>query len=188
MSRKDINKIIKDNINEILSKYATESLYKSDSNCEFVQSMLYCLFLMRENIHEIEKGLLKRLSQENKEKSQTTIFVPKDSKPNNPKDDFTSLKVGKIAQVHLMPLLESKQWNDKDLETFLSKETKNIFDLNIPLLSVSRYVYTKEGKKYTRYYKKPIKVNGTKYFMCSQWNINNELLKEQLINFIQKHS
>lgn len=183
MSKKDINEIIKDSITEIVGKY---TLQQNLDN--YYENALYCLFLMRENIHEIEKGLLKRLAQENKEKSQTTIFVPKAPKPNNLKDDFTSLKVGKIAQYYLMPLLESKQWNDKDMETFLSKETKNIFDLNIPLLSDSRYVYTKEGKKYTRYYKNSIKVNGIKYFMCSQWDINNELLKEQLINFIQKHS
>ena len=164
MARKqDIDEIIKKKINKIMSEFI-------NNDCPH-KSMLQTLWLIREYIHKTEKNLLQDL----------TFGRDCDSYKSS---NYANLKVGKIAQNILKPLLESKKWGDDDLKSFLDKaDSRKIFGLGYPLLSLDRY--DKNG--YPRYYKEQeqIIVNGKPYFFCSQWN--EKPSRAKLMKFINQH-
>ena len=80
-------------------------------------------------------------------------------------DTYAELKIGKVAQLVLKPILESGSIPDDEIEQLQDKEhSKKTFNLNYPLLVQQGAQYDK-----VRYYKEPVFINGTAYMMCSQW-------------------
>lgn len=55
MAKKDINEVIEKAINEIITKYAIQ---EQKDTTQFNKNALYALWLIREQIHKIEKNLL----------------------------------------------------------------------------------------------------------------------------------
>ena len=90
------------------------------------------------------------------------------------------LKIGRIAQLVLKPLLESGSIGEDEIERLQDKEYSNSeFKLNFPLLVRDSAEYDK-----VRYYKEPLKINGKTYLMCSQWTERN---RESLMTWIKSH-
>ena len=83
-------------------------------------------------------------------------------------DSYDELKIGKVAQLVLRPILESGRVSDEEIQKLQDKEySKEVFNLNFPLL-------VREDGKYerVRYYRNPITIGGAKYMLCSQWAEN----------------
>ncbi|MCR5753417.1 MAG: DUF3606 domain-containing protein, partial [Acetatifactor sp.] len=99
-------------------------------------------------------------------------------------DGYGELKIGKLAQLVMRPILESGIISEEELKLLQDKEyCKKIFDLSFPLLVKSDGKFDK-----VRYYKDPLTINGLKYMMCSQWaegKANND--RPFLEKWIQEH-
>lgn len=164
--RKNISEVIAKAINEIIARYA---LQEQRDTARFNENALYVLWLMREQIHNIEKNLL----QSNKASFDCN---------SHESSDYLNLKVGEIAKKILKPLLENTQWSDDDLKSFLNKaDSSKIFGISHSLLSLERF----DKYNRSRYYAKKISVNGKQYFFCSQWN--EKPSRNKLVKFINQY-
>lgn len=86
-------------------------------------------------------------------------------------------KVGKIAQRMLREVLESGNISEDEVKLLLEKEySKRTFNINYPLLVKERLPQDR-----VRYYKMPLNIQGTEYFLCSQWF---EWDRSHLLNWI----
>lgn len=99
-------------------------------------------------------------------------------------DEYKELKIGQLVRVVLRRILESERINEEELKLLQQPDyCKLHFDLQYPLLVNSDNDYEK-----IRYYKDPVKVNGTKYMICSQWYevpANND--RPYLLKWLQEH-
>lgn len=164
--RKNISEVITKAINEIIARYA---LQEQRDTARFNENALYVLWLMREQIHKIEKNLLQ---------GDKVSFDCNSSESGN----YSNQKIGEIAQKILKPLLEKTQWSDDDLKSFLNKvDSSKIFGISHSLLSLERF----DKHNRSRYYAKKISVNGKQYFFCSQWN-EKPLTRDKLVKFINQ--
>ena len=80
-------------------------------------------------------------------------------------DKYKGVKVGKLAKTVLRRLIESGILPSDIIEAMQTAEySKREFDLQYPLL-------VKDGGKFksSQYYKTPIALGNTRYYMCSQW-------------------
>ena len=97
---------------------------------------------------------------------------------------YEELKIGKLAQLVMRPILESGTISEGELKLLQDKEyCKKTLDLGFPLLVNADGEFDK-----VRYYKAPLTINGTKYLMCSQWaegKANND--RPYLEKWIQEH-
>ncbi len=95
------------------------------------------------------------------------------------------MKVGKIANTVLRNLLEDGRASDGEIEKMQTDTySKVTFHLNYPLL-----VKASEPFEKVRYYAKSLWINGTEYFLCSQWfetPANND--KPDLLKWIVLHN
>lgn len=92
-------------------------------------------------------------------------------------------KVGKIANVFLRYLLETKKFSISEIQEMQDLNfSKNTFGLNFPLLVDSNC------NDLNRYYSKPVIINGVSYYLCSQWfETKNNNDKPLLIEWINKN-
>jgi hypothetical protein len=75
------------------------------------------------------------------------------------------LKIGKIAQTLLRDILESGNLSDVEVEQMQTSEySKRVFGIDFPLL-----VSADVERNKVRYYTNPLRINGNRYYMCSQW-------------------
>ena len=99
-------------------------------------------------------------------------------------DTYAELKIGKIAQLVLKPILESGTVPDDEIERLQDKVySKQAFDLNYPLLVRQDDEYSR-----VRYYREPVLIKGRVYMMCSQWverPDNND--RPYLMKWIREH-
>jgi hypothetical protein len=99
-------------------------------------------------------------------------------------DEYSELKIGKIARTILREVLESGVVSPAELHLLQTKEySKATFDIQYPLLVA-------DGSDFdpVRYYKHPLKINGVRYYLCSQWfevDRNND--RPFLLAWIRRH-
>ncbi len=118
------------------------------------------LSLMQEYINEIEQ-MLDEL----------------DEKSNNNKP-----KIGEIARYELTKLLAQRVWSPQEFASFFDERyCKDMFDIDFALLTQGSK-FDENG--YSRYYKRPISVNGRSCYLCSQWY---ERSRGKLLAFIEKY-
>ncbi len=78
---------------------------------------------------------------------------------------YAELKIGKLVQLVLKPILESGSVSDIEIELLQDKTyCRKELDLNYPLLVRQDSQYERQ-----RYYKDPIYIKETAYMLCSQW-------------------
>ncbi len=98
---------------------------------------------------------------------------------------YAEMKIGKTAQLVLIPILESGRVSDEEIGHLLEKDYCNeVLNLNFPLLQKADSNYDK-----ARYYAEPICIRGDKYVVCSQWverPENND--RPYLMKWIKEHS
>ena len=99
-------------------------------------------------------------------------------------DTYAEMKIGKVAQLVLRPILESGRVPADEIVQLQSKEYSNdVLNLNFPLLVKTDAEYDK-----ARYYSEPLHINGAEYVMCSQWierPENND--RPYLMSWIRAH-
>ena len=100
-------------------------------------------------------------------------------------DTYGEMKVGKIAQLVLRPILESGSVPNEEIEKLQNKDyCKETLNIYYPLL-------VKTGSEYdkARYYSAPIIINGAEYVMCSQWFERPDYsVRTFLMQWIRAHS
>ena len=99
-------------------------------------------------------------------------------------DVYRELKIGKLASVVLRGMLEEGAADEDELMLMQQSDySKAIFNLNYPVLTRQNMSYDK-----TRYYIKPLIINGVEYRLCSQWfesEANND--RPYLLKWIEDH-
>lgn len=99
-------------------------------------------------------------------------------------ETYAEMKIGKVAQLVMRPILESGRLSDSEVQQLQSKSYCNeTLNLNFPLLVRADAEYDT-----ARYYKDPVCVNGIDYVMCSQWverPDNND--RPYLMRWIREH-
>ena len=100
-------------------------------------------------------------------------------------DPYPDLKIGKLAQHVLGPMLAEGCATAEEVEDMQTKEySKQQFDIQFPLLRV-----VEEGEeKPERYYATPITIRGKRYRLCREWFEqpgNND--RPYLLRWIQTH-
>ena len=94
-------------------------------------------------------------------------------------ETYAEMKIGKVAQLVMRPILESGRLSDSEVMQLQKKAyCKEILNLNFPLLVKTNADYDK-----ARYYSEPVHVNGADYFMCSP--DNND--RPYLMRWIREH-
>jgi len=102
---------------------------------------------------------------EQKEPARRTVALTPKQITQDTEDTYAELKIGKVAQLVLKPILESGSVPDDEIERLQDKAySKKAFDLNFPLLVRADSEYDR-----VRYYREPVHIKGTAYMMCSQW-------------------
>lgn len=100
------------------------------------------------------------LTSNEKRKSKNTRI---ETKANTIKN--TSLKIGQIVKNYLIPTLLSDQISTAEIQKLLDADySKQIFDINYPLLSQERVI-----NGHARYYVSPVLIKGVKYYVCQEW-------------------
>lgn len=133
---------------------------------------------------------LSHMFNANVESREIMVKSPKRQKATRPdtlKDDsFPKLKIGKIANIILRSILESKIVDENELTRLQNAEySKKFFDIQYPLLKKIEGDY---DKKILHYYKQPILIKGTIYLLCSEWyesHQNND--RPYLLKWIEEH-
>lgn len=99
-------------------------------------------------------------------------------------DTYAEMKIGKVVQLVMRPILESGRLPDSEVLQLQNKAYCNeTLNLNFPLLVKTDAEYDK-----ARYYREPVHVNGSEYVMCSQWverPDNND--RPYLMRWIREH-
>lgn len=95
-----------------------------------------------------------------KRKSKNSPTEPKTSKIKS-----TSIKIGQIVKNYLIPTLLSDKISSTEVQKLQDADySKQIFDINYPLLSKERII---NGR--ARYYVSPLLIKGVKYYVCQEW-------------------
>ena len=98
-------------------------------------------------------------------KKEPVPSAPRIQTTEESEEIYAEMKIGKVAQMVMRPILESGRLPDSEVLQLQNKAYCNeILSLNFPLLVKADAEYDK-----ARYYKEPIHVNGADYVMCSQW-------------------
>ena len=98
-------------------------------------------------------------------KEQRRESAPRKTVTADTEDTYAELKIGKVAQLVLRPILESGSIPDDEIERLQDKAySKKAFDLNFPLLVRADSEYDR-----VRYYREPVRIKGATYMLCSQW-------------------
>ena len=99
-------------------------------------------------------------------------------------DIYTEMKIGKVVQLVMRPVLESGIVSDDEILLLQDKQyCSDTLNLNYPLLVKADSDYDR-----ARYYTDPIHINGSEYLLCSQWierPENND--RPYLMNWIREH-
>ncbi len=121
---------------------------------------------------------------EQKEPARRTVASAQKAVTADAEDTYAELKIGKVAQLVLKPILESGSIPDNEIKLLQDKAyCKKAFDLNFPLLVQADSEYDR-----VRYYREPVRIKGTAYMMCSQWverPDNND--RPYLMRWIREH-
>ena len=93
------------------------------------------------------------------------IVSPRAQTVEEAEETYAEMKIGKVAQLVMRPILESGHVSDREVLQLQSKAYCNVvLNLNFPLLVKADTAFDK-----ARYYSEPVKINGIDYMMCSQW-------------------
>jgi hypothetical protein len=93
------------------------------------------------------------------------IVSPRAQTVEEAEETYAEMKIGKVAQLVMRPILESGHLSDREVLQLQSKAYCNeVLNLNFPLLVKADTAFDK-----ARYYSEPVNINGIDYMMCSQW-------------------
>lgn len=156
--------------NKVLAPILKASNGVADTNELFIRSYQMMQMFEKKAVHVAEKASSMTASH-----IQTT---------QEAEETYAEMKIGKVAQLVMRPILESGRLPDSEVLQLQSKEYCNeILNLNFPLLVKADAEYDK-----ARYYSQPVHVNGACYVMCSQWierPDNND--RPYLMRWIREH-
>lgn len=78
--------------------------------------------------------------------------------------------IGKLVREKLIPSLGNGKVSSDEIKKFQTKKySKNIFDINYPLLSKSRF----DNNGRPRYYVLPVRIAGKDWYVCQEWYKKN---------------
>ena len=100
------------------------------------------------------------------------------------KDEYRGMKIGKVAQNVLMPLLRRADLSEDEIQLLQDKDySTKVFNISYPLIVRADGDYEER-----RYYSEPVFIKGVKYKVCSQWierEDNND--RPYLLKWIREH-
>ena len=95
--------------------------------------------------------------------------------------DVVEQRIGIFVQTKVIDLLERQDFSDQEIGQYTQHEYSfNTFGLTVPFLSTTR-----NGKMKSRYYSKPAKIKGKRYYISNSWNENNKPLLQKWLK--EKH-
>ena len=189
-----------DDINGVLAEfklpYTTRLIANEDFKVHILEPVLHAM----NNVADTSELFLRSLQLYNMfaTKQPVSTAEAKSDGPRKITQSFESIegsgikglgemKVGAIARTVLRKTLESGRISESEIALLQTKEySKEKFDIQFPLL---RKASGKDEPKPNRYYDNPLNINGTYYFLCSEWigkAPNNDL--PYLLNCLALHT
>ena len=119
------------------------------------------------------------------ERQSDTATTIDDEIDYNNVESFTGKKIGNLAYLLIQYLLTNGKISDSELVDLQDKAySHSIFgSLHYPVLATDRNAYSNDGNT-QRSYKEGVTVNGTIYYISSQWFEDD---RDNLINWYKKH-
>lgn len=194
-----INKAIFDDLvpcvndlNNIFQMYGYEFAVRIIANEQFNESVLQPILLASDEISDTSElfirayqmyGMFKNKGGSIQSKMER-VQVKKPNKSEYNAQIRSELKIGKLAQVVLPPLLQSDKVSKEEIMLLQEKDyCKKYFDIQYPLL-----IKTKSEEKESHYYKERFDINGESYRLCCEWfetKANND--RPYLEKWISEH-
>lgn len=168
----DLNCCFED-LNVIFNSFGLRFKFRLITNQEYDSNVLKPILLVSNDVADTSElfmrsyQMFKMFDREKVSKSRTVPKVQKSEIPADYPEDkaLSELKIGKIAQCVLMPMLENGKATEQEI-TFMQNAdySKEHFDINYPLL-----VAIDKNFSSARYYSKVLNIYGKKYRMCNDW-------------------
>lgn len=157
----------------------------ADTNELFMRSYQMLQMFGRQNAVDSGKTYRKRRTEDWADKATAkTDGIQASWEDGHSEDAYSELKIGKLVQTVLMGMLEAGAASEEEVERLQTVSySKETFDLQYPLLVRQDSDYDR-----ARYYKKPIRIRGIGYLVCSQWfevPANND--RPYLMRWIRSH-
>jgi hypothetical protein len=112
--------------------------------------------------------------------NQESIKTELTARESFPDDPYPATKVGKLADTVLRDILSRGSLSQSEIDQLQDKNSsKSLFGINYPLLVESNSQFEER-----RYYRKSLSINGSTYYISSQWYAHSKPL---LVEWILKH-
>lgn len=184
-----------ESLQEFMCQHGYDFAFRLIVNEEFNSSILEPILLVSANVSDTSELFMRgyqmyQMFTDNKPPCAAVHHATTQNGPHNRQiepiadDTLRELKVGKIAQTVLRSMLENGSISPEELQALQTKTySKEKFDLQYSLL-----VREDTDFEWERYYSKPLIINRTVYYMCSQWfevPANND--RPYLLSWIKQH-
>ncbi len=175
----------KENIHAIQQKVTTEFVR------QVLQEQLSETY-SQEEIQQALEGIV--ITVDKKVAIHPTPFIPsstqRQSTPPIPieGDPYPTMKIGKIANEILRERLSQGISEQELIHLQKAEYSKKCLGINYPLLAKNRYVDDKNGIPHSRYYVEQVIINGSYFYLCSEWyesSANND--RPYLLKWLQDH-
>ena len=158
----------------IMQQLGYKFSFRIIANAEFQELVLKPVLLVSKGIKDTNELFMRSYQM-------VQMFDLESSKTTNDyNNEYSELKIGKIAQVVLREILQNGKVDRNEILNLQDKAySKKTFNINFPLL-------VKQEKKYEkiRYYAEPVIIKKENYALCSQWVEKDRTL---LLKWINEH-
>lgn len=146
----------------------------------------------QEEIQQALEGIV--ITVDKKVAMPPTPFIPSSTqRQSNPSipiegDPYPTMKIGKIANEILRERLSQGISEQELIHLQKAEYSKQFLGINYPLLAKNRYVDDKNGIPHPRYYVEQVIINGSYFYLCSEWyesSANND--RPYLLKWLQDH-
>ena len=178
------NKSVVSDLNKIKNKFHNEIIkvldkYGFKEEQSLYENRIYALEAenkkLQKEISDLKEELKKALNQNLSHITNQQIQKQPETKGND-------MKVGQLVRFYLKPLLQTNKVSTYEIQKFQEASySKEIFDINYPLLSQERF----DANGYSRYYVYPINILGKQFYICSEWY---EKSYEKLKKWLESHN
>lgn len=142
----------------------------------------------QEEIQQALEGIV--ITVDKKVAMPPTPFIPSSTqRQSNPPipiegDPYPTMKIGKIANEILRERLSQGISEQELIHLQKAEYSKKFLGINYPLLAKNRYVDDKNGIPHSRYYAEQVIINGSYFYLCSEWYKSN---RPYLLKWLQDH-
>ena len=178
----DVTLALVEELNDLLKISGLNFKISFFTNEDFYDSILSPIMLQSRDISDTSELFLRSYQMiklfENNHTSKPKSII----KPPHSENEYLSiaalnqLKIGKLVQYIINYMTEYNLFTETILTDLLSNDkSKHLFGINYAVLKditdcSDKDAERKDNRGYSRYYSKPLEINGRTYLLCQEWN------------------